>query len=93
MKLIGQNSRGLHIRVVGAGGGFLLPGGVVIALELAVGVAGHVPHVRDGRRGLAAPRRGVQRILVVLMIPKMNPRVMNRVQRLDREHLLYQGID
>ena len=93
MNLIRQNPRCLHISVVRAGRCLLLPGGIVVALELAVNVAGHVPHVRNARRGLAAPGRRIERMLVLLVIPEMDSRMMNRVERLDRKNLFHERLD
>ena len=87
MNLVGQDPRRFHVGVVGARSGFLLPGGVIITLELAVGMAGHVPHVGNAWGGLAAAGGRVERILIVFVVPKMDAGVMNRVQGFDREHL------
>ena len=40
-----------HVGVVDAGGCLLLIGGVGVALQAGVGMAGHVPGVGDARRG------------------------------------------
>ena len=47
VNLIRHHAVAHHVGVVDPGAGFLLPGGVLIALELGIGVAGHVPHVGD----------------------------------------------
>ena len=47
MNLVRQHTVAHHVGMVHPGAGLLLPGGVVVALELRVNVAGHVPHVRD----------------------------------------------
>ena len=45
--LVRQHAVAHHVGVIDPGAGLLLPGGVVVALELRVDVAGHVPHVCD----------------------------------------------
>ena len=47
MNLIGHHAVTHHVGVIDPGAGFLLPGGIVIALESRENVTGHVPHVRD----------------------------------------------
>ena len=50
-----------HVGVVDPGRAFLLIGGVGVALQPGVGVAGHVPGVGDPGRGLGVERRPTAR--------------------------------
>ena len=79
--------------VVDPGAGFLLPGGVLISLELGVGVAGHVPHVGDAGGGLAGARGGGERSFRLFVVPKVDAEVVARMHRLNIEHVLNQQVD
>lgn len=53
VNLSGEDAVAEHVGVIDAGGGFLLPDGVGIAVEFGIGMSGHVPHVGNAGRGLA----------------------------------------
>ena len=91
--LVRQHAVAHHVGVIDPGAGLLLPGGVVVALELRVDVAGHVPHVRDAGRALPATGGGGEGALCFFIVPKMDAEVMARVHRLDVEHVLDQRGD
>ena len=87
-----QNPIADHVGVIDAGGGFLVPGGVGIALKPRIDVAGHVPHVGDTRaeRPQRAADRAPRRLFAV---PEMDAVVVGRVHRIGRKNLVQEGID
>src|SRR5262245_53672882 len=50
-------------------------------MHAGVSVAGHVPHMGDSRRALAAASSGVERTAVRLAIPKRNASMVTRMKR------------
>ena len=91
--LIGQDKLAAHVGVIDPGAGLLLPDGIIEAFHLRVGVAGHVPHVGDGRRRLAAEGGGLQRTLGLAVVPEMDAVVMRRMVGGDGKDLVEQGVD
>ena len=79
MDLVRQHAVLDHVSVIDARGGFLLPAGIGVAMQRRVSVAGHMPHVRDTRRTLAAVGRGIERAAIGFVIPEMNAGVLNRM--------------
>ena len=93
VNLIRQDVAADHVGMIDAGAGLLLPYGVVEALQLREGVAGHVPHVGDAGRCLAALRGGADGADGFAVIPQMNAVVMRRVIRHSGKDLIEHGID
>ena len=91
--LVGHHVVAHHVGMIGARGGLLLPGGVVVTLQLRKRVPRHVPHMRDARGRLTAQRRRLQRSLRLFVVPEVNAVVMDRVHRVPFEHLIDQRID
>ena len=54
MDAIGHHAVAHHVGVIHTRAGFLLPSGIMVAFEAGKNMAGHVPHVGDAGRGLAA---------------------------------------
>ena len=79
--LVRQHQVFHHVRVVDPGRGLLLPGGIVVALELGENMPAHMPHMGDRGRGLAAAARSGKSALRLFIIPEMNPVMMRRMHR------------
>ena len=93
VNLVGEHSISHHVCMVDPGGGLLLKTGVLIPLQFRVDVPRHVPHVGDPRSRLSAPRRGIQRVFRLLVIPKMDTKMVAGVHRVLRKNLFEQGVD
>ena len=81
-----------HLRVVNPGRRLLLPGGIVVALELGENMPAHMPHMGDRGRGLAAAGRCGKSALRLFIIPEMNPVVMHRMHRRLLQDLLDEAV-
>ena len=90
--LVGKEKPLLQVGVIDAGGGLLLPGGVMEALFLGVDVSGHVPHVGDAGGGAAEEGGGVEGLVVAAVIPEMDGVVVGGVVGIFSEDLVEDGI-
>ena len=93
VNLVGQHAVANHVGMVHAGRGFLLPGGVGVAVQVGEDVAGHVPHVGDAGSRLPAQPARCERPNRLFAIPQMDAIMMRRMHRIDGEHLIQQRID
>ena len=93
MDAIGQHTIAHLQRVIDTRAGFHLPRGIMISLEPREDVPGHVPHVRDARRGLAALANGADGALGVFVIPKVNPVVVTGMHRVHFEDFADELVD
>ena len=92
VNLVGHDAIPRHVGVVGAGGGFLAPCGVMVALKLGVDVAGHMPHVGDAGRGLPADGGGIHRAGGTLVVPKVNAVMMGGMHGVGLENRLEKSV-
>ena len=86
--LVGHDPVADEMGVIDPGRGLLLPGGVGVALQLRIGVAGHVPHVGDAGGGGAALRRRLQGERGILAVPEMDQKVVRGMIRVFCQDLL-----
>jgi hypothetical protein len=93
VNLIGQEAMLLHLGVIDAGRGLLVPGRILVAMQLRVDVPRHVPHVGDPRRGESELGCGVEGALRLALVPEMDAVVVRRVHRGLGKDLLQEGID
>ena len=93
VNLVGEHTIPHHVCMVDPGGGLLLKTGVLIPLQFRIDVSRHVPHVGDPRSRLSAPRSGIQCVFGLLVIPKVDTKMMAGVHRVFRQNLLEQGVD
>ena len=82
----------LHVGVVDASRRFLTAGGVMVALELGINMAGHMPHVSDAGRGLPADGRRIHRSGGPFVVPKVDAVVMGGMHGVDLENRLDKGV-
>lgn len=90
--LVWEDAVSDHLGVIDAGGGFLLPCGVVPAFEVAVDVTGHVPHVGDAGGGGTAHGGGGEGLFGAFVVPEVDEIVVDRVEGIFCEDLLGEGV-
>ena len=91
--LVGDEEMLGHVCVVNTGGGLLAKDGIVIALGLGVDVSGHVPHVGDAGGGFSEAGGGIERLLVLAVVPEVDGVVVGGVIGFFGKDLLENGVE
>ena len=91
--LVGKDAGFEHPAVVDPGGGLLVPGGVLVAFEIRVGVPGHVPHVGDVWGGVAELGCRSEGTGSLVFVPEVDPEVVGRMHGGHGMDLIEEGVD